>query len=120
MGYVVYTGNETKLMMNARAGRFKMSMVEKQMNKLILFILLTQITLALIVSIVDIWWYKKYDTKTDPYLYNTYGVASNWIQTFFRYFLLLNTLIPISLIVTIEGVKVVQAKFMEADAHMYS
>jgi phospholipid-translocating ATPase len=106
MGFVVYTGNETKLMMNARASRFKMSMVEKQMNKLIFYILIAQILLALIVSWVDIWWYSKNSLDTDSYLYNTYSNGTNWLLTFFRYFLLLNTLIPISLIVTIEGVKV--------------
>jgi len=37
----------------------------------------------------------------------------------FRYFLLLNTLIPISLIVTIEMVKLIQAFFITNDAQMF-
>ena len=42
------------------------------------------------------------------------------ILNFFTYWILLNTLIPISLIVTIEFVKVVQSKFIESDALMFS
>jgi len=32
IGFVVYTGNETKLMMNAKEGTFKTSKVEAKMN----------------------------------------------------------------------------------------
>jgi magnesium-transporting ATPase (P-type) len=47
-------------------------------------------------------------------MYETTGV--NFVETIFRYFLLLNTLIPISLIVTIEMVKLIQAYFIANDA----
>jgi len=47
-------------------------------------------------------------TDTDPFL------------NFFSYFLLLSTLIPISLIVTLEIVKIMQCYFIAQDANMYS
>lgn len=47
------------------------------------------------------------------------NTGTNFVETIFRYFLLLNTLIPISLIVTIEMVKLVQAYFIVNDAQMY-
>jgi magnesium-transporting ATPase (P-type) len=37
----------------------------------------------------------------------------------FSYFLLLNTLIPISLIVTLEVVKFIQVLFIQSDVFMY-
>lgn len=40
IGFVAYTGNESKLMMNAKEGSFKISKVEKKMNQLVVFILL--------------------------------------------------------------------------------
>lgn len=45
---------------------------------------------------------------------------SNSVFVFFSYFLLLNTFIPISLIVSLEFVKVVQGYFMEKDIEMYT
>jgi magnesium-transporting ATPase (P-type) len=92
-------------MMNAKAGRFKMSGVEKKMNSLVIYILMCQIFLSLLVSLVGIGWYKN-ESADATYLYITDSIGVNWVQTFFTYFLLLNTLIPISLIVTIEVVKV--------------
>ena len=40
--------------------------------------------------------------------------------SFFTYFLLLNTFLPISLQVSMEVVKLVQAKMIESDALLYS
>ncbi|TNV86611.1 hypothetical protein FGO68_gene4748 [Halteria grandinella] len=119
VGFVVYTGKETKLMMNAKEGRNKQSKVEYKMNLLVLWILAIQIGFCLLVSFVGIHWYRN-DSSDNTYLQLTDTLGTSFVQTFFRYFLLLNTLIPISLIVTIEVVKVVQAYFIQNDALMYS
>jgi phospholipid-transporting ATPase len=111
VGFVVYTGKETKLMMNAKEGRNKQSKVEYKMNLLVLWILAIQIGFCLLVSFVGIHWYRN-DSSDNTYLQLTDTLGTSFVQTFFRYFLLLNTLIPISLIVTIEVVKVVQAYFI--------
>ena len=94
-------------------------MVEQKMNLLVLWILGIQIMFCLLVSFVGINWYRNESSDND-YLRLTDTLGTSFTQTFFRYFLLLNTLIPISLIVTIEVVKVVQAYFMQNDALMYS
>lgn len=119
IGFVVYTGNDTRLMMNSKKGSFKLSKLEHMMNNLVLFILLIQISFCLLVALIGIGWYKD-EALSTIYLDLSDSVGSNFIQTFFRYFLLLNTLIPISLIVTIEIVKLVQAYFISKDALMYS
>lgn len=106
-------------MMNAKEGTFKTSKVEAKMNQLVIFILGVQIFLCLLVSFVGINWYRN-DSGDYKYLQLTDALGTSFIQTFFRYFLLLNTLIPISLIVTIEVVKTVQAYFITNDAEMYS
>lgn len=63
------------------------------------------------VSFVGINWYRN---ESDDYKYLQLNdeLGTSFVETFFRYFLLLNTLIPISLIVTIEVVKTVQAYFI--------
>lgn len=52
IGFVVYTGNETKLMMNSKKGGFKLSKVERKMNNLVILILLVQMALCLMVAII--------------------------------------------------------------------
>jgi phospholipid-translocating ATPase len=44
----------------------------------------------------------------------------NALFNFFSYFLLLNTMIPISLVVTLEIIKVMQCYFIATDSLMYS
>lgn len=51
---------------------------------------------------------------------NEYNCPVNALIVFAAYFLLMNTMIPISLIVSLEFVKVVQGHFMEKDGEMYS
>lgn len=75
--------------------------------------------LCLLVSFFGINWYRN-DSGDYDYLHLTDGLSVDFVVTFFTYFLLLNTLIPISLIVTIEVVKVVQAYFISSDAELYS
>lgn len=70
------------------------------------------------LSLLTLDWYKKNGEDGD-YLELEESLGMLWVQSFFRYFLLLNTLIPISLVVTIEVVKVLQARFIEWDSYMY-
>ena len=51
---------------------------------------------------------------------NSYTCSENTSIVFTSYFLLLNTFIPISLIVSLELVKVVQGHFMNKDREMFS
>ena len=95
-------------MMNAKKGRFKLSKVEYRMNRLVFFILIFQILLALIVAFFGLG--NQDDSLSYKYLNLTeddFSKSKAMTLTFFRYFLLLNTLIPISLIVSIEMVKVI-------------
>jgi hypothetical protein len=76
------------------------------MNKLVMYIVLVQIVLCSILAIVGSFWYREEDDRA-YYLTFTYEVGVNGVISFFSYFLLLNTLLPISLIVTLEVVKVI-------------
>lgn len=40
LGFVLYTGSDTKLMMNSQQVRFKQSKLEIKMNRLVFFIVL--------------------------------------------------------------------------------
>eukprot|EP00831_Metopus_contortus_P067497 TRINITY_DN6024_c0_g1_i3.p1 TRINITY_DN6024_c0_g1~~TRINITY_DN6024_c0_g1_i3.p1 ORF type:complete len:735 (-),score=91.35 TRINITY_DN6024_c0_g1_i3:486-2690(-) len=105
-------------MLNMNKGRVKQSRVERIMNQLIIVILLVQLIFcAVLGSLAAIW----QNNNSDKHKYLDYdrepGIV--FILNFFSYFLLLNTLIPISLIVTLEVVKFVQLFFMQWDVFMY-
>lgn len=93
--------------------------MEIKMNKLVLYIILIQVILCSIVSIVGSFWYRD-EMDSSFYLPFGFTVGVNGVISFFSHFLLFNTLLPISLIVTLEIVKVVQSVYIIGDALMYS
>lgn len=119
LGVIVYTGRDSKIMMNSQKSRTKRSAVEKKLNLVIFLILMTQIfvcfTLAMIMLIRD----SINDDNQDYYLGEDNSDEPFYIN-FFAYFLLLNTMIPISLIVTLEIIKVLQCIFIMWDSTMFS
>ena len=89
------------------------------MNRLVLYIVLAQIGLCVIIAGIGSNWY--YDASDEvTYLPFTFYVGVYGVIDFFSYFLLLNTMLPISLIVTLEIVKVIQSFFIMSDAKMYA
>jgi len=120
IGIVVYTGMSNKIILNSRKPRLKMSKVEKSLNYYLLFIFLIQILCCIECSLFHHFEYSKHKK-----FYENFILISNNIQTdsfiiFFTYFLLLNTMIPISLIVSTEIIKMVQGIFIGWDILLYS
>ena len=93
--------------------------MEIKMNNLVLYIIGIQIVLCMIISIIGSFWYRENEDDI-LYLPFTFAVGLNGVLTFFSHFLLFNTLLPISLIVTLEIAKVVQSLFILGDVEMYS
>jgi len=97
-----------------------MSHVESIINKLVLYVVITQLSFSALMAISTKVWaanseFDDHHNTDHEFEESTYAVLS-----FFTYLLLLNTLLPISLQVTLEIVKVVQAYFINLDALMYS
>jgi magnesium-transporting ATPase (P-type) len=62
-----------------------------------------------------------YKTVDNGYLPTPYkNVAVDSTLSYFTYLLLLNTMIPISLIITLEICKVIQGYFISVDCELYS
>lgn len=121
IGYVVYTGHNTKIILNSKKPKQKVSMVETKMSRYMIAVLGFQIVLCLICAIFNQQfyqnnlvnaWYLSFDAKWD--------VNSSAAISYFTYMLLLNTLIPISLIITLEIIKIIQGYFMSCDVLLYS
>ena len=120
IGIATYTGTQTKLRMNLMGRRNKQSKIERLMNNYLVYIISLQIILCLLSGIFYGIWAKNNYSKHNylgPEMYNN---ALEGFLTFFTYFLLLNTMLPISLIISLELLKLVQGFFMQQDINLYS
>ncbi|EGC28908.1 hypothetical protein DICPUDRAFT_51588 [Dictyostelium purpureum] len=118
-GVCVYAGVDTKLFLNQQPPPSKFSTVEKLLNRLILFVFIFQIIICLLCAVTSSF-YQSMVAIDMPYLGDKISLSIFGVRNFFTYFILFNTMIPISLWVTLEMVKVGQAKFMEWDINMRS
>ncbi|CAN4116247.1 unnamed protein product [Withania somnifera] len=125
VGTVIFTGHETKVMMNAMKIPSKRSSLEKKLDKLILTLFCVLFCMCLLGAIGSgIFINKKYfylrfesssDAQSNPD--NRFVVAA---LTMFTLITLYSPIIPISLYVSVEMVKFIQStKFINNDLHMY-
>ncbi|KAI3727851.1 hypothetical protein L6452_16471 [Arctium lappa] len=125
-GIVVFTGNDTKVMQNTTQSPSKRSKLELQMDKIIylLFGLLIVISIvsasgfALTVrNSVPTWWYLMPQVVGEDFDLNNFVVSG--LRHLVTALMLYGYLVPISLYVSIEAVKILQASFINHDLHMY-
>ncbi|CAH2038382.1 unnamed protein product [Thlaspi arvense] len=122
VGAVIFTGHETKVMMNAMNAPSKRSTLEKKLDKLIITIFCALVIMCLIGSIgCAIVTDRDHDYlglhKKDWEYRNGMTIA---FFTFFTLVTLFSTIIPISLYVSIEMIKFIQStQFINRDLHMY-
>ena len=123
IGIIVYVGHDCKIMKNAKDPVTKYSSLERLMNLGLIAIFIFQAILCILAAIFRGYFYHhNYLDNVDPtgfgYTKYKYGIES--FLNYFTYMLLLNTLIPISLIITLEVVKLIQGRFMTCDKYAYS
>ncbi|KAL0380544.1 UNVERIFIED_CONTAM: putative phospholipid-transporting ATPase 4 [Sesamum angustifolium] len=125
-GVVIFTGFDSKVMQNSTKSPSKRSRIEKQMDKIIYILFTLLVFISCISSIGFIvktkynlpdWWYLQVPDKE-----GLYDPGKPWVSGFYHLItalILYGYLIPISLYVSIEVVKVLQALFINHDIHMY-
>uniref|UniRef100_A0A4W4HGP9 Phospholipid-transporting ATPase n=1 Tax=Electrophorus electricus TaxID=8005 RepID=A0A4W4HGP9_ELEEL len=118
-GIVVYTGHDTKLMQNSTRPPLKLSNVERITNFQILVLFGCLLAISLVCSIGQTIW--KYQCGDDAWYMDLNcknGGAANFGLNFLTFIILFNNLIPISLLVTLEVIKFIQAFFINWDTDM--
>ena len=120
IGIVVYTGMSNKIILNSKKPRLKMSKVEKTLNYYLLFIFLFLIICCVECSIFHHLEYHRHKKFYDNFIFISNSHDTESLIIFFTYFLLLNTMIPISLIVSTEVIKLIQGIFIGWDILLYS
>ncbi|KAL6972697.1 putative phospholipid-transporting ATPase 7 [Sarracenia purpurea var. burkii] len=125
-GVVIFTGHDSKVMQNSTKSPSKRSRIEKQMDKIIYILFSLLVLISVISSIgfavkIDLqmpdWFYLQ--PFIDSNLYNPEKPALSGLFHLVTALILYGYLIPISLYVSIEVVKVLQAMFINKDIHMY-
>lgn len=115
-GLVVFTGEETKIRMNnLKNPRTKSPKLQKNINYIVLFMVFVVISLL------------AFSTMAERLLYNThlqrawylYSQDAGVAATLMGFIIMYNTLIPLSLYVTMEIIKVMQLLFLQFDIDMY-
>lgn len=126
-GVCVYTGHETKVMMNATEPPSKRSQMEKTIDLIILFQFTLLAFMCVSGSLLGAYWHEMYGydhwylaLTQDPKEFNPEDKGTVFGLSFITSFILYGYLIPISLYVCVEMVKVVQAMiFIRFDKNMY-
>uniref|UniRef100_A0A3P9KND3 Phospholipid-transporting ATPase n=1 Tax=Oryzias latipes TaxID=8090 RepID=A0A3P9KND3_ORYLA len=113
IGFVVYAGHETKSMLNNNGPRYKRSKLERRLNVDVFFCVLLLFIMCLIGSLGHFYVWLLINCFNDivPSLSSFY--------MFFTMIILLQILIPISLYVSVELVKIGQIFFILTDVDLY-
>lgn len=123
IGVVVYTGLESKLMMNSSAARSKVSSLERGLNMKLISVFALMIGIGIVSGIIGCIYEKDVVNGKIWYIYKGWDFKRPAIAGFFilliAYIILINAMIPISLYVTLEVVRLFQAGFVAWDAEMY-
>ncbi|KAK1278519.1 Phospholipid-transporting ATPase 1 [Acorus gramineus] len=133
VGVSVYCGRETKVMLNSSGAPSKRSRLETHMNRETILLSVFLVFLCSTVSVLaGIWlgthkdeldlsqYYRKKDySKGNVENYNYYGIGLEVFFTFLSSVIVFQIMIPISLYISMELVRLGQAYFMIRDARMY-
>ncbi|RIB08829.1 hypothetical protein C2G38_2251772 [Gigaspora rosea] len=115
-GLVIFTGEETKLRMNASKNiRTKAPTIQHLVNKVVIIIFVFVIFLSIFCTTMSEIWNKRF-WKNAWYIV---GITRPLHISLFAFIILFNTMIPISLYVTMEIIKLVQVYFINKDINMY-
>lgn len=114
-GLVVFAGADTKLMRNGGKTKFKQTHIDKLLNYLIIGIVIFLLTMCAICTIASgIWeWFRGYDFQVylpwESFVSRDRNVGSTVISLliFLSYLIILNTVVPISLYVSVEFIRLV-------------
>ncbi|KAL8613377.1 hypothetical protein ACOMHN_057097 [Nucella lapillus] len=126
-GVVIFAGKDTKLMMNSGKTTFKRTNIDRFMNKLIIGIFFFLITVCLICTVACGVWEGVIGYDFQIFLPWEYfipeekgpGALSIALLIFLSYIIILNTVVPISLYVSVEIIRLAHSLWINWDIKMY-
>ncbi|KAM4548589.1 phospholipid-transporting ATPase VA isoform 1-T1 [Odontesthes bonariensis] len=124
VGIVIYAGHETKAMLNNNGPRYKRSKLERQMNVDVFWCVIILLVMCLFSAVGHGLWMFQYGDKRPVFdVLSPEGTDLSPIMSaiylFLTMIIVLQVLIPISLFVSIEIVKICQVYFIHQDMDLY-
>lgn len=118
-GVCVYTGHDTKIMKNSSTSIIKRSKNQKQLNYFVAVSMAIQLLFSLIGAIILTIW-TEYNGDNFVYLYpfmtnNDTNMMSQGFLNIGVWFIAIMNFVPISLLISVEMINFIQAKFISWD-----
>ncbi|KAK7886810.1 hypothetical protein WMY93_026431 [Mugilogobius chulae] len=121
-GLVIFAGPDTKLMQNSGRTKFKRTSIDRLMNTLVLWIFCFLVCMGVILAVGNAVWerevgslfqrYLPWDPPVDSFLFSAF-------LSFWSYVIILNTVVPISLYVSVEVIRLGHSYFINWDRQMF-
>ncbi|XP_075869053.1 phospholipid-transporting ATPase ID isoform X2 [Nelusetta ayraudi] len=121
-GLVIFAGPDTKLMQNSGRTKFKRTSIDRLMNTLVLWIFGFLVCMGVILAVGNAVWERKvgslfqsylpWDPPVDNFLFSAF-------LSFWSYVIILNTVVPISLYVSVEVIRLGHSYFINWDQQMF-
>ncbi|KAN0065109.1 hypothetical protein ACQY0O_001606 [Thecaphora frezii] len=123
VGIVLMTGLDTKIVANSGVTPSKRSKVERQMNPMVYFNLCVLAAMAVACAIAN-WWLERYYFDRGAYweflaIYSDDNPRINGLIAFANSLITFQNIVPISLYISIEAVRTIQAYFIYDDYDIY-
>uniref|UniRef100_A0A8C7UNJ9 Phospholipid-transporting ATPase n=1 Tax=Oncorhynchus mykiss TaxID=8022 RepID=A0A8C7UNJ9_ONCMY len=120
-GLVVFGGPDTKLMQNCGKTTLKRTSIDRLMNVLVLSIFGFLAVMCLILAVGNGIWEYQEGSKFAAFLPKQEGVNAPFsaFLTFWSYVIILNTVVPISLYVSVEIIRLGNSFYIDWDRKMY-
>ena len=120
IGIAINLGKHTKIMMNSKKPKQKISNIMKKMNYLLYSVFIFQLCIILTFATNSVIWQDS-NAKNLVYLDLSTNVGiSTWIIQLLTYWVTFSHMIPISLYVIIEMLKLIQMYLINKDIELYS
>uniref|UniRef100_F7GDA9 Phospholipid-transporting ATPase n=1 Tax=Monodelphis domestica TaxID=13616 RepID=F7GDA9_MONDO len=121
-GMVIFAGPDTKLMQNSGKTKFKRTSIDRLMNTLVLWIFGFLVCMGIILAIGNSIWEHQVGDYFRAFLFQDEVVKNSIFSgflTFWSYIIILNTVVPISLYVSVEVIRLGHSYFINWDRKMY-
>ena len=122
MGLVMFTGDDTKIMINAGVTPTKTSRISRELNFSVILNFGLLFVLCLIAGITNGVYYAKKSQSREFFEFGTFGgsASTNGFISFWVALILYQSLVPISLFISVEIIKTAQAIFIYTDVLLYN
>lgn len=121
IGLVLYTGSETKIMLNSGITPSKKSRIAHELNLLVYINFALLFVLCFVSGVINGIFYNETNNLRIYYEFEPYTseASVSGVVAFFVAIILYQSLVPISLYISVEIIKTVQAFFIWLDIKMY-